>query len=161
MFGAFVRARRKAVGISAAELASTIGVSEAFLSAIETGTKLPTEQRAKQLASALSIDHDELLAKCDMISSDLVDIILRNPIEMATLCRSAGSSNAPAPYLKVLLHKEPDINPHGLGAKPVLAFGQKQKGSDPVEKRRPLKTWPDQCGRKAPDRRDNPVGGSI
>ena len=56
-----VRQARQRVGISQKDLARKVGITQAFLSEVETGTKSPSLLTAAKLARALGCTIDELL----------------------------------------------------------------------------------------------------
>ena len=55
-----VRQARQRVGISQKDLARKVGITQAFLSEVETGTKSPSLLTAAKLARALGCTIDEL-----------------------------------------------------------------------------------------------------
>jgi transcriptional regulator with XRE-family HTH domain len=88
-FGALVRREREAKGIGLREMAKMIGVSPTYLSKIERGEfDPPAEDKVKRIAEIILRDPDELLALAGRVPSDLVDIILSRPREMADLLRA-------------------------------------------------------------------------
>lgn len=58
-----VRQVRQRVGISQKDLARKVGITQAFLSEVETGTKSPSLLTAAKLARALGCTIDELLGE--------------------------------------------------------------------------------------------------
>lgn len=56
-----VRQVRQRIGISQKDLARKVGITQAFLSEVETGTKSPSLLTAAKLARALGCTIDELL----------------------------------------------------------------------------------------------------
>ena len=58
-----VRQARQRVGISQKDLARKVGITQAFLSEVETGTKSPSLLTAAKLARALGCTIDELLGE--------------------------------------------------------------------------------------------------
>src|SRR3954447_18929818 len=66
-----------------------VGVSATYLSKIERDElPPPAEARVKEIARLLDQDPDELLALAGKVASDLNEIILRHPRELAILLRS-------------------------------------------------------------------------
>ena len=61
--GARLRARRRALGLTLAQVAKRAGMATSYLSMIETGrvARLPSADRLRALAGPLGIDEDELL----------------------------------------------------------------------------------------------------
>jgi transcriptional regulator with XRE-family HTH domain len=91
-FGEMVRARREKLragdpAYSLRKVADRIGVGPAYLSQVENGHQLPTEERILQLADALDVDPDVALAVAGKVSPDLVTIIARRPVLFADLIR--------------------------------------------------------------------------
>lgn len=58
-----VRQVRQRIGISQKDLARKVGITQAFLSEVETGTKSPSLLTAAKLARALGCTIDELLGE--------------------------------------------------------------------------------------------------
>lgn len=58
-----VRQVRQRVGISQKDLARKVGITQAFLSEVETGNKSPSLLTAAKLARALGCTIDELLGE--------------------------------------------------------------------------------------------------
>ena len=58
-----VRQARQRVGISQKDLARKVGITQAFLSEVVTGTKSPSLLTAAKLARALGCTIDELLGE--------------------------------------------------------------------------------------------------
>jgi predicted ATPase/transcriptional regulator with XRE-family HTH domain len=61
-FGEWLKARRKALDVTQAELAKQVGYAEVSLRKVETGVQRPSKQMASRLAEALKIAPDEQLA---------------------------------------------------------------------------------------------------
>jgi transcriptional regulator with XRE-family HTH domain len=94
-FGAFIRRNRVAREIGLREMAKKIGVSPTYLSKIERDEFLPpAEDKVKAIAKILECDADELLAKAGRVSSDISDIIKRQPVELAALLRTTKGLKA-------------------------------------------------------------------
>jgi HTH-type transcriptional regulator, competence development regulator len=88
-FGAVVRREREAKKIGLREMAKMIGISPTYLSKIERDEFLPpAEDKVKAIAKIIGSDTDELLALAGKVSSDLTEIIRRQPREMASILRS-------------------------------------------------------------------------
>lgn len=88
-FGAFVRREREAREIGLREMARMIDVSPTYLSKIERDEfPPPAEDKVKAIAKIIRCDVDDLLAKAGRVSTDITDIIKRNPVEFADLLRT-------------------------------------------------------------------------
>lgn len=69
-FGAFIRERRKALGLTQADLADKAGLSSGAISMIETGERSELQARsARRLALALGVTSDELIDRMEPVSS--------------------------------------------------------------------------------------------
>ncbi|MBM4072351.1 MAG: helix-turn-helix transcriptional regulator [Planctomycetes bacterium] len=94
-FGSFIRHAREAKKISLRKLAKRIGVSPTYLSKIERDEfRPPAEDKVKVIADILGCDADALLARAGRVSSDLLDIIKRQPVELAALLRTTTGLQA-------------------------------------------------------------------
>jgi HTH-type transcriptional regulator, competence development regulator len=94
-FGALVRRERGARDIGLREMAKKIGVSPTYLSKIERGDfDPPAEDKVRKIAEIIGRDADELLALAGRVASDLTDIILQRPREMADFLRAAKGLTA-------------------------------------------------------------------
>jgi HTH-type transcriptional regulator, competence development regulator len=90
-FGAFIRQERVAKEIGLREMAKKVGVSPTYLSKVERDeSPPPVEDKVKAIAEIIGSDVDELLALAGRVSSDLTEIIRRQPREMASFLRSVG-----------------------------------------------------------------------
>jgi transcriptional regulator with XRE-family HTH domain len=95
-FGAIIREKRKAKGITLRAFADLLGVSPTYVSQVEQGKSLtlPTTARVKAMAHVLGEDPDELFALAGRVADDLPGIIRRHPHEMASLLRVAKGLTA-------------------------------------------------------------------
>ena len=94
-FGAFIRKEREAREIGLREMAKKIGVSPTYLSKIERDEfPPPAEDRVKAIAKIIECDVDDLLARADRVSSDVSDIIKRQPVGLAALLRTTKGLKA-------------------------------------------------------------------
>jgi len=94
-FGAFIRGKREAKEIGLREMAKRIGVSPTYLSKIERDEfPPPAEDKVKAIAKIIECDADDLLARAGRVSSDISDIIKRQPVELAALLRTAKGLKA-------------------------------------------------------------------
>jgi transcriptional regulator with XRE-family HTH domain len=88
-FGAFVRRKREGRDIGLREMAKKIGVSPTYLSKVERDEfPPPAEDKVKAIAKIIECDADELLARGGRVSTDVSDIIKRQPVELAALLRT-------------------------------------------------------------------------
>jgi len=93
-FGATVRRERERQEIGLRQAAKAIGVSPTYLSMVERDEfQPPAEDKVRAIAKLLGLDEDELLALAGKVSSDLTDIIKKNPREMASFLRSMKGMN--------------------------------------------------------------------
>jgi len=87
-FGSKLRRLRTDAGFTLRKFAIAIGKSPTYISRIERGDfDPPSEETLKTIARVLDQNQDEYLASAGKISSDLVKIILKNPVEKAKLLR--------------------------------------------------------------------------
>ena len=94
-FGEFVRREREAKEIGLREMAKMIGVSPTYLSKIERDEfPPPAEDKVRTIAKIIDCDADELLARAGRVSSDLSEIIKRQPVEVAALLRTTKGLTA-------------------------------------------------------------------
>src|SRR5215207_308901 len=94
-FGEFVRREREAKESGLREMAKVIGVSPTYLSKIERDEfPPPAEDKVRKIAGIIGCDADELLARAGRVSSDLAEIIIQRPIELAALLRTTKDLTA-------------------------------------------------------------------
>ena len=94
-FGAFIRREREAKEIGLREMAKMIGVSPTYLSKVERDEfPPPAEDKVKAIAKIIECDADDLLARAGRVSSDITDIIKRQPVELAALLRTTKGLTA-------------------------------------------------------------------
>ena len=94
-FGAFIRRQREAKELGLREMAKKIGVSPTYLSKIERDEfPPPAEERVRAIAEIFECDLDDLLARAGRVSSDITDIIKREPVQLAALLRTAKGLSA-------------------------------------------------------------------
>jgi transcriptional regulator with XRE-family HTH domain len=88
-FGMFVRRQREAKELGLREMAKMIGVSPTYLSKVEREEfPPPAEDKVKAIAKIIECDPDDLLARAGRVSSDISEIIKRQPVELAALLRT-------------------------------------------------------------------------
>ena len=78
-FGTFLRSNRKVRGISQQQLADAAGISHTYVSKIEGGLLVPSEEALKAFAECLGIDPDEMLSRAGRAPSDVVEILAARP----------------------------------------------------------------------------------
>src|SRR5437773_12487807 len=89
-FGEFVRREPEAKEIGLREMAKKIGVSPTYLSKVERDEfPPPAEDKVRAIANIIKCDTDDLLARAGRVSTDITDIIKRDPVELAALLRTA------------------------------------------------------------------------
>ncbi len=94
-FGAFIRREREGKEIGLREMAKMIGVSPTYLSKVERDEFLPpAEDKVKAIAQIIGCDADHLLARAGRVSTDISDIIKRQPVELAALLRTTKGLSA-------------------------------------------------------------------
>lgn len=87
-FGEMVRDMREARGVSLRQFARRLDISPAYLSRVERcDVPPPSEKRIEVIAAQLGIDTDYAMALAGKVRSDLLQIIIANPVEMAALLR--------------------------------------------------------------------------
>ena len=92
-FGAFIRRKREAMEpkVGLREMARMIGVSPTYLSKVERDDfPPPAEDKVRKIAEIIKCDADDLLARAGKVSTDITDIIKRQPVELASLLRTAN-----------------------------------------------------------------------
>ncbi|MFQ5505871.1 MAG: helix-turn-helix domain-containing protein [Planctomycetota bacterium] len=95
-FGTQVRSLREQQEIGLRELAEIVGMSPAYLSMVERNELAPpAEEKVVSIAEALDQDSDQFLALAGRISSDLPEVITKNPTEMAALVRATRGLTPP------------------------------------------------------------------
>ena len=91
-FGAFIRQAREARDLGLREMAKMIYVSPTYLSKIERDEyPPPAEDKVKAIAQIIECDADDLLARAGRVSSDVSNIIKRQPVALAALLRTTKS----------------------------------------------------------------------
>ena len=95
-FGALVRERRLAKGLSLRKFAEMIGVSPTYLSLVEKGKveRPPTAERVRKMAELLGESPDQWIALAGRVPDDLTDIIKSEPEAMPELLRAAKGLSA-------------------------------------------------------------------
>ncbi len=84
-----MRRKRGEKEIGLREMAKLIGVSPTYISKVERNEfPPPAEDKVRLIAKEIDCNVDELLAMAGRVSTDLSDIIKRNPVEVAALLRT-------------------------------------------------------------------------
>lgn len=94
-FGAYIRETRLHRGLGLREFASLVGLSAPFISNMERGlTAPPSEPKIKLIANILEKNPDELLALTGRVASDVLEIILQDPVETTSLIRRYSGASS-------------------------------------------------------------------
>jgi len=80
-FGEYIRLMRKDKKMSGPAFGKLIGVTKSYISQIENGnTAPPSDEVIYRMSGVLNEDVDFLFSLAGRISSDLIPIILKNPV---------------------------------------------------------------------------------
>jgi len=82
---------RKRERISLKELGPALGVDYTYLSKIENGRSVPSEELILRMGRYFGVDHDELLLAADRIPEDIRRILRENPREALAYLRERFS----------------------------------------------------------------------
>lgn len=94
-FSEYIKKHREASIYSQRKFAVMVGVSATYMSKIERGEfKPPSEDVIKRMAKLLNKDSDVVLAKAGKVDSELIAIILSDPIYYCNLIRSNCNKSA-------------------------------------------------------------------
>lgn len=96
-FGEYIRGYREKLNesdssFSLRQVAGRLNVQPSYLSKIERGLELPSEDMVVKIAKEYGQNEDMLLAMAGKISSRLQKIILKNPVAFASLISSLEDS---------------------------------------------------------------------
>ncbi|WP_315795282.1 transcriptional regulator [Paenibacillus sp. BIC5C1] len=81
-FGSYLRELRKGKGLTTSKLAEGSGISQSYISQIETGNRgIPTDDILMKLADGLGVDYMDLLSKAGKDRSPF-DVHLRNFVKL-------------------------------------------------------------------------------
>jgi HTH-type transcriptional regulator, competence development regulator len=86
-FGSFLKKLRLNNGLSIKKLSNELKVNYSYLSKIENGHSLPSDEFIIRLASLYDCDREELLARAGTIPEDIIKIICNNPKEVIGFLR--------------------------------------------------------------------------
>lgn len=94
-FGAQIAEARKASGRSLRDLAGAIGRSPSYLNDIEHGRRVPSSDVVSELAEALGLDRDSLMAAAGRVGDGAEEYLRSNPNAGVLLRKvsKAGLSN--------------------------------------------------------------------
>ena len=88
-FGAFIRREREVTGPRFARDGENDRGQPDLLSKIERDEfPPPAEDKVRAIAKIIECDSDDLLARAGRVSSDITDIIKRQPVQLAALLRT-------------------------------------------------------------------------
>lgn len=92
ILGQAIRDRREHLrasdpSFSLRQVAERVGVGPAYLSQVENGQTVPTEDRIIQIADELAMDRDVALALAGKVAPDLIEAIAARPELFASLIR--------------------------------------------------------------------------
>ncbi len=90
------------------ELAVAVGKAPSYLSDIENDRRVPSEDLLEELAKALDLDFDELMAAAGRIGSD-ADRYLRRTPAAGVLFRRLSEHNVSPEALERLIDQVPDL----------------------------------------------------
>ena len=88
-FGAFIRREREAKNIKLRGMAKLIEVSPTYQSKVERDEfPPPAEDKVKAIAKIIGRDEDDLMARAGRVSTDILQIIKRRPVQLGALLRA-------------------------------------------------------------------------
>lgn len=71
-FGRYLRALRKAKGLTQVELGEAIGYSEPYLSQIETGSKIPSTELLRAVSNEMGVTYIGMMIKAGYVTEEEV-----------------------------------------------------------------------------------------
>ena len=86
-FGPFFKQTRKGKGYSIKNLARELMVDYSYLSKIENGHTLPSEEFIKKIAKLFGHDEEEIMLRAGKIPEDIIRILRENPKEAIDFLR--------------------------------------------------------------------------
>jgi transcriptional regulator with XRE-family HTH domain len=111
-FGQNLKRLREATGMSLRQFAGQLGVSPTFVSKLERGEPVTaSEDTTRAMASLLKVDPDQLLSLSGKISTDVKEIILSKPKEMADFLRTAKHASSKDFRAAYNLLKQSEVTP--------------------------------------------------
>ncbi|MGD0217105.1 MAG: helix-turn-helix transcriptional regulator [Desulfobaccales bacterium] len=78
-FGSFLKKLRLTKGYSIKKLSNELSINYSYLSKIENGHSLPSDEFITRIAGLFGYDNEELLARAGKIPDDVIKIISDNP----------------------------------------------------------------------------------
>jgi HTH-type transcriptional regulator, competence development regulator len=78
-FGSFLKKLRLNRGYSIKKLSIELNINYSYLSKIENGHSLPSDEFITRIAELFGYDNEELLARAGKIPDDIIKIISDNP----------------------------------------------------------------------------------
>ncbi|WP_129793967.1 DNA methyltransferase [Sphingosinicella sp. CPCC 101087] len=92
--GLHIQRRRKAMGISQAALASQVGVDKSYLSLVESGRRVPTEEQVGKLSAILGLPPELLLLQAGRLPKDVQGAIEADATAVAAAVRVWAEQDA-------------------------------------------------------------------
>jgi transcriptional regulator with XRE-family HTH domain len=92
-FGAYIRHKREAKGLSLRKMAEKIQASPTFLSKVETEDWKPGEEKLRRIAEVIDCDPDDLFRRVGRVPTELSNMIKRSP-DRAVLLRTTKNFTA-------------------------------------------------------------------
>ncbi|MGQ9426957.1 DNA methyltransferase [Gilvimarinus sp. F26214L] len=92
--GQAIKARRKALGLSLEDLASTLGVSKAYLSYVESDERILAEEQAAVISEAIGIPLDLLLLSSGKLPGDVHRAISSDAASITAAVRQRSEQHA-------------------------------------------------------------------
>jgi transcriptional regulator with XRE-family HTH domain len=100
--GEIIREARVSQGLKLRELAKRMDIAPSYLSDIENERRVPSEELIRKIASHLSLDFDDLMARTGKLGGR-TDRYLRRTPEAGVLFRKLSESNFPPDEVKKLI----------------------------------------------------------
>src|SRR4051794_15401187 len=104
--GLHIRARREAKGIAQAALAAQIGVDKSYLSLVESGKRVPTEEQIAAISAILGVPSELLLLEAGRLPKDVKGAIETDATSVAAAVRVWAEHDA------IRFPKRPAETPH-------------------------------------------------
>jgi transcriptional regulator with XRE-family HTH domain len=86
-FGRLLRNLRRESGVSIKRLAPELGVTYSYVSKLENGATLPSQEVVHKAAKYFSFDVDSLLLAAGKVPQDVLKILQENPEDAVVLLR--------------------------------------------------------------------------